>query len=457
MPEVDESTVESAALAYFADLGYTVAHGPDLAPDSPHAERSSYADVVLAGRLRAALARINPHIPADAREEAVRRVLHPESPSLHVANHQFHRLLTEGVPVQYRAAEGRVLHDTLWLADFANPAANDWLVVNQFTTVAAHAGRPAAQRRPDIVVFLNGLPLGLIELKNPTDANATVQGAFRQLQTYQRDLPALFPYNEVLVVSDGLAARIGTLTSDWERFMPWRTIDGDDLAPKGTPELEVLIKGVFEKRRFLDLLRHFVVYETDGPVIQRKLAGYHQYHAVNKAIGTTIQAADPHGNRRAGVVWHTQGSGKSLTMTFYAGKIVQEPALANPTLVVLTDRNDLDGPVRHLRRLPGTTEADAGAGGEPGGCAAAAPGRGFRRHHLHDHPEVPAGDERGALPLAQRPPQYRRDRRRGAPQPVRLHRRLRPPHPRSAAQRLLPGLHRHADRSGRPQHHRRLR
>lgn len=245
---VHESTVESAALAYFAELGYAVAHGPDLAPDSVHPERSSYADVVLTGRLRAATARINPQIPAEAREEAVRRVLHPDSPSLHSTNQQFHRQLAEGVPVEYRAPDGRVIHDTLRLADFAKPAVNDWLVVNQFTIVAAHAGRQAAQRRPDIVVFLNGLPLGLIELKNPADENATVQGAFRQLQTYQRDLPALFPYNEVLVVSDGMTARIGTLTSDWERFMPWRTIEGDDLAPKGTPELEVLVKGVFEQR-----------------------------------------------------------------------------------------------------------------------------------------------------------------------------------------------------------------
>ena len=341
---VTESLVEAAALAYFADLGYTIAHGPDLAPDSSHPERTGYADVVLMGRLRAAVARTNPAIAAEARDEAIRRVLHRDSPSLNGANQQLHRYLTEGVPVEYRTAEGRVVHDTLWLADFARPAANDWLAVNQFTVVDGHGGsRSTAHRRPDIVVFLNGLPLALIELKNPADENATVQHAFRQLQTYQRDLPGLLAYNAMLVVSDGLTARIGTLTSDWERFMPWRTVEGDDLAPKGTPELETLVKGVFQQRRCLDLLRHFIVYETDGPVIQKKLAGYHQYHAVNKAIAATLRAAAPTGSRRAGVVWHTQGSGKSLTMVFYAGKIVQEPALANPTLVVLTDRNDLDG------------------------------------------------------------------------------------------------------------------
>ncbi|MFN3479692.1 MAG: type I restriction endonuclease subunit R, partial [Thermodesulfovibrionales bacterium] len=218
-----------------------------------------------------------------------------------------------------------------------NPDNNDWLVVNQFTVIEGQNNR-----RPDVVVFVNGIPLGVIELKNPSDENATIKDAFNQFQTYKNEIPSLFPYNEILVVSDGIEARLGTLTADWEWFLPWRTITGDDLAPKGLPELEVMIKGVFEKQRFLDLLRYFIVFEVDGSEIIKKIAGYHQFHAVNKAVDCTIKAASPGGDKRVGVVWHTQGSGKSLTMAFYAGKIIQHPEMQNPTLVVLTDRNDLD-------------------------------------------------------------------------------------------------------------------
>ena len=333
----NESDVEEAAHGWLAELGYAVAHGAEIAPEAPGAERRGFGDVVLVERLRAALARINPGVPEEAREEALRQVTRATSGSLAERNRAFHLLLTDGVPVEYRRPDGSIAGDTVKLADFEDPARNDWLAVNQFVVVEGKT-----TRRPDIVVFLNGLPVAVLELKNPADENATIHGAFNQLQTYQRDIPALFPYNEVLVVSDGVEARAGTLTAEWERFMPWRTIEGDALAPKDTPELEVLIKGIFERRRFLDLLRHFIVFEVDGASVAKKMAAYHQFHAVNKAVEATAHAASPEGDRRVGVVWHTQGSGKSLSMVFYAGKIILHPALANPTIVVLTDRNDLD-------------------------------------------------------------------------------------------------------------------
>jgi type I restriction enzyme, R subunit len=332
-----ESTVEEATLDWFEGLGYAVLHGPDIAPGELHAERASYGDVVLVDRLRSALARINPGIPADAIEEALRKVCRTESPSLFENNRRFHRFLADGVDVEYSRPDGSIAGDKVWLVDFETPSNNDWLVVNQFTVV-----EDRNNRRPDVVVFLNGLPLGVIELKNPADENATVKGAFNQLQTYKKDIPSLFPFNEVLVISDGLEARVGSLTADWERFMPWRTVDGEEVAPKGMPELEVLIKGVFQQGKLIDLVRNFIAFDTDDSLLIKKLAGYHQFHAVNKAVACTVRASSPKGDKRVGVVWHTQGSGKSLTMAFYAGKIIQHPAMANPTLVALTDRNDLD-------------------------------------------------------------------------------------------------------------------
>jgi len=334
-----ESVVEEAALAWFGELGYETAYGPDIAPGEPGAERASFAEVVLAGRLSAAVAAINPQIPPEARDDAVRKILGAglDSPNLAVNNHRFHRFLVDGVPVEYQDGS-RTVYDQVRLLDFADPDRNDWLAVNQFTVVE---GRET--RRPDIVVFVNGLPLAVVELKNPGDENATVRGAFNQLQTYKGAIPSLFPYNELLVVSDGVETRLGTLTSDWDRFMPWRTIEGDGVEPLGTLELFVLIKGVFERRRFLDLVQSFTVFEQQGPDILKKVAAYHQFHAVNKAVEATVRATGAEGDRRIGVVWHTQGSGKSLTMAFYAGKLIRHPAMANPTLVVITDRNDLDG------------------------------------------------------------------------------------------------------------------
>jgi len=331
-----ESTVEEAALEIFEGIAYTILHGPTIAPGEMFAERTSYGDIILIKRLREALARINPHIPADAIEDALRKVRRTESPSLVENSRRFHRFVTDGVPVEYRR-DDRIVHDSVQLIDFTSPENNDWVAANQFTIEENRRNR-----RPDIIVFVNGIPLAVIELKNLADENATIRDAYNQLQTYKNDIPSLFPYNELLLISDGIEARLGTLTSGWERFMPWRTIAGDKVAAKGSLEMEVLLRGVFEKKRFLDLVRNFIVFEQNGPVIEKKVAGYHQFHAVNKAVERTLDAVSAEGDRRAGVVWHTQGSGKSLTMAFYAGKIIQHPAMSNPTLVVLTDRNDLD-------------------------------------------------------------------------------------------------------------------
>jgi type I restriction enzyme R subunit len=334
--EFKESVVEQAALAWFESLGYEILSGPTIAPGELFTERTSYGDVVLVKRLREGLSQFNPRIPAEAIEDAVRKVLRTDSPSLLHNNQRFHRFLTDGVPVEYRR-DNRIVHDTVWLFDFDKPENNDWAAVNQFTVE-----EDRRNRRPDIVVFVNGLPLAVIELKNLADENATIGGAFNQLQTYKNDIPSLFHFNELLMISDGIDARLGTLTSGRERFMPWRTVEGEKVAPKGSLEMEVLLRGVFEKNRFLDLVRNFMVFEDNTKTLEKKVAGYHQFHAVNKAIGRTLEAASLEGDRRVGVVWHTQGSGKSLTMAFYAGKIIQHPAMSNPTLVVLTDRNDLD-------------------------------------------------------------------------------------------------------------------
>jgi len=330
-----ESHVEEAMLAWLGELGYEVAYGPDVEPEKLAAERDDFTEVVLSRRLGAALRRINPGLPASAIDDALKKVLVTESPSLVENNHRFHRLLVEGVDVEYTRSDGSIAGDKAWLVDFNDPGANDWLAINQFTVVEGKVNK-----RPDVVVFVNGLPLAVIELKNPADEKATVKKAFNQLQTYKQQISGLFTYNELLVASDGLEARHGTLTAPWERFMPWRTVDGTAIVEKGTPELATLVCGVFDKRRLLDLIRHFIVFEVDGPDVRKIMSAYHQYWAVSKAVDATLGAVT--GDHRVGVVWHTQGSGKSLSMAFYAGKLIQQAAMANPTLVVLTDRNDLD-------------------------------------------------------------------------------------------------------------------
>jgi type I restriction enzyme R subunit len=335
---IHESVVEEAALGYFRELGYETKFGPDIAPDGKEKERENWNDVVLVDRLKEAVDRINPHLTADAREDAFRKVLRSDSPSIILSNRRFHEFLANGIDIETRRGGGRIAGDKAWLVDFERPENNDWLVVNQFAII-----ENGHSRRPDLVVFLNGLPVAIFEFKNPADEQATIWSAFEQLRTYEAEIPSLFHVNELLIVSDGTEARLGCLTSPRERFPPWRTVEGEKPAEKGSLELETLIRGVFDKKRLLDLLRHFIVFEDDGGAISKKVAAYHQFHAVNRAVEATVRAASEKGDKRVGVVWHTQGSGKSLTMVFYAAKIARHPALANPTLIVLTDRNDLDG------------------------------------------------------------------------------------------------------------------
>ncbi len=335
-----ESVVEEAALAWLEDLTYEVLAGPAIAAVEPTAERSdpNYRDVILERRLCEALAQLNPDLPPEALDDAFRKLARIDAPSLITRNRNLHRMLVDGVNVEYARPDGSIAGAQAQVLDFENPENNDWVAVNQFTVAEGQH-----TRRPDVVLFINGLPIAVLELKNPADESATIWTAFNQLQTYKREIPSLFVYNALLVVSDGMEARVGSLSADAERFMPWRTVEGEELAPASTPQLQVAIQGLFEKRRLLDFIRFFIVFEDDGssaPV--KKIAGYHQFHAVNKAVQTTIQAIHETGDRRAGVVWHTQGSGKSLTMVFYAGRLVLQPELENPTIVVITDRNDLD-------------------------------------------------------------------------------------------------------------------
>src|SRR5680860_122050 len=335
---LDEAQVEIVTVDYFRELGYEYIHGPSIAPDGEAQERADYAQVVLTRRLRDAMVRINPDVPDEAIEDALRQVTRTDSPSLIISNRAFHRMLTDGVDVTWRD-DGRERHGKVWLVE-RDPAKlddNEFLAVNQFTVI-----EDKRNRRPDVVVFMNGLPLGVIELKNPAEEKATIRHAFNQLQTYKADIPSLFVFNEAFVISDGYAAKAGTLTSGWDRFQPWRTIEGAALAPTDSVQLEVLVKGIFERQRFLDYVLNFVTFEDDGKTIAKKAAAYHQYWAVNKAVDCTVEASSPDGDQRIGVVWHTQGSGKSLSMAFYAGKIIKHEAMENPTLVVITDRNDLD-------------------------------------------------------------------------------------------------------------------
>ena len=332
-----ESHVEDAALQWLSGLGYAVLHGPHISPDGPSPERISYDQVLLTPRLHEALKRLNPHLPAETLEEVLRKVRQTETPLLIEENRRLHRYLIEGVPVEVAREDGSIGGDVARLIDFDDVDANDWLAVNQYTVV-----EHGHNRRPDVVLFVNGLPLAVIELKNPGGESATLEGAFNQLQTYKDQIPSLFRTNAMLVTSDGLYARVGSLTANPERFMPWRAVDGSAVAPKGVPELGTLIEGVFEKTRFLALIRDFTVFADTGSGIVKIVAGYHQFHAVRHAVVSTATATSPDGDRRIGVIWHTQGSGKSLLMAFYAGQIIAHPAMENPTIIVITDRNDLD-------------------------------------------------------------------------------------------------------------------
>uniref|UniRef100_UPI0028A03DD9 type I restriction endonuclease subunit R n=1 Tax=Rivihabitans pingtungensis TaxID=1054498 RepID=UPI0028A03DD9 len=327
------------------EVGYRPLHGPTIAPEGEHPERSSYQQVLLPGRLREAIDRLNPQIPGTAREDALRQVLDLGIPALLSANRHFHKLLVGGVPVQYQK-DGETRGDLVRLIDWAEPSKNEWLAVNQFS-IKGTVGPNSHTRRPDIILFVNGLPLVLLELKNPADEHADIWKAFDQIQTYKAQIPEVFQYNELLVIADGSEARLGSLSASAERFMQWRTIDGVTLDPLGQfNELETLVRGLLAPAMLLDYLRFFVLFEDDGSLV-KKVAGYHQFHAVRAAIQQVVAASQPSADskirHKGGVVWHTQGSGKSITMTCFAARVMQETAMANPTIVVITDRNDLDG------------------------------------------------------------------------------------------------------------------
>ena len=353
MPAFYESDVEEAAMEWLSDLGWEIAYGPDIAPGTPAEERDSYAQVVLESRLRDALERLNPDLGKEAMETAFRRITNPDGPTLEARNRSFHLDLINGVTVEKRFPDGTVSGVPARVLDFDDPLENDWLAVNQFS-----AQETQTLRRPDIVLFVNGLPVGNIELKNPADENTDIWEAWQQLRNYQVDLPTMFSMNEVQIISDGLLARIGPLNAGQEWFKPWRIMESEEEGSPPAPELQVMLEGTCAPDRFLSLIRDFIVFDNDGSgKLIKKLAGYHQFHAVQAAVEETLRATDLQreavqtehraggapGDRRIGVVWHNQGAGKSLTMAFFTGAIVREPAMENPTVVVLTDRNDLDG------------------------------------------------------------------------------------------------------------------
>jgi len=357
MAFLSEAAVEQALLDQLRALDYAIEREEDIGPDGQRPERESHDEVVLKKRFEDAVARLNPDLPLEARQDAVRRVMQSELPSLLEENRRLHKLITEGVDVEYYANDGTLTAGKVALIDVERPEQNDWLAVSQFVVINGQNNR-----RPDVVVFVNGLPLVVIELKAPGSAQASVAAAFNQLQTYKQDIAQLFHTNALLIASDGLTARVGSISADFERFMPWRTTDGTAIAPKGAPELATLIEGVLAPRRLLDLVRDFTVFGQTPSGLVKILAGYHQFHAVKKAVEQTLRAMPPAriaqedpaeyglpsartqraGDRRVGVIWHTQGSGKSLTMLMLAGALIREPLLANPTVVMMTDRNDLD-------------------------------------------------------------------------------------------------------------------
>ncbi len=360
---LSEQVLERAALSWFQKIGYDLAYGPELGPDAPAPQRSNFEDVVLVPRLRAALRKINQHLTEDAIEQAIRTITRPPEPTLVQNNRWFHRLLTDGIDVDYRTKSGEARGGKAWIVDLAQPKQNDLLAVQQFTVKCGNA-----TRRPDVIVFLNGLPIAVIELKDPTDEQADLWKAFRQLQNYKEHIPPLFVYNALLAISDGDSTRVGSLTADVDRFAPWRSME--DYRQPGRHLLEVVIQGLFEPARLVDYLRHCITFEEDersGEII-KKIAGYHQFRAVRNARRSIKDALKPPagpGGGRGGVVWHTQGSGKSLTMLMLAGALVADEQLANPTIVVVTDRNDLDGQLFStfaagralLRQLPEQAES----------------------------------------------------------------------------------------------------
>ncbi len=349
---ITEDQLEQLCLDWFKSIGYDYACGYDIAPDGDNSERTDYRQIVLFDRLLTQLQKINPHIPVSVLKTVSHQIAKPETPILIKSNKAFHRLLLEGVKVEFKDGD-KSKTDYVQLIDFSNVDNNQFLVVNQYTITGSKGNR-----RPDVIVFINGLPLAVIELKNPADESADIWSAYQQLQTYKDEVSDLFIFNEALVVSDGLDARVGSLTANKERLLPWRTIANEDDKPLFEYRLETLVKGFFKPDLFLDYIHYFVLFEQDGDALIKKIAGYHQFHAVREAVRATVIAAQKDGiadkragyadkvepgSGKAGVVWHTQGSGKSISMVCYAGKLLAQPEMNNPTIVVVTDRNDLDG------------------------------------------------------------------------------------------------------------------
>lgn len=352
---MNEEKLEDLCLEWFRDNGWDILYGPDIAHDGNNPMRKDYSQVLLESDLKAAFSRINTHLPSECYEQLLIKLKNPESLDMVTNNRSFHRYLLEGVPIEFKH-DGKLVHDHAFLVDFDRVNQNQFVVVNQFTITGTKQ-----PRRPDIVCFVNGIPFAVLELKSPNDENSDIWDAFNQLQTYKDEISDLFIFNEALVVSDGYIARVGSLTANQERFQPWRTINNEDDKPILEWQLETLVRGFFNRELFLDYIRFFVLFEADGEKIIKKIAGYHQFHAVREAIRATVIASEKPkdivvaesrvaygkevvpGCKKAGVVWHTQGSGKSISMCCYAGKLLQQPELNNPTIVVVTDRNDLDG------------------------------------------------------------------------------------------------------------------
>ncbi|WP_419638167.1 type I restriction endonuclease subunit R, partial [Thiolapillus sp.] len=350
---MNEEELENLCLDWFREGGWDVVYGPDIAPDGADPQRDDYAQVILKHDLELAFTHINPQLPHECFEQVVSKLSQAESLDLITNNRAFHRLLLEGVPVEFKQDE-EIHNDHAFLVDFEQLTNNRFVAINQFTVSGTKQ-----PRRPDVICFINGLPFAVLELKSPSDENTDIWDAFNQLQTYKDEIGDLFIFNEALVVSDGYTARVGSLTANQERFMPWRTIKHEDDKPKLTWQLETLVRGFFDRELFLDYIRYFVLFESNGETIIKKIAGYYQFHAVREAVKATVIAAQEiegvaekratyadevvPGSKKAGVVWHTQGSGKSISMCCYAGKLLQQPAMNNPTLIVVTDRNDLDG------------------------------------------------------------------------------------------------------------------
>lgn len=335
--EINEEQFENLVIKWLQELGYIYENGYEIAPGTDRAERTDYRQVILTDRLRAKLVLLNPHVPATAIKDAINQITRPNFPSLLQSNREFHRQLRDGVKVAFQA-DDETKADFVRIMDFETVENNEFLAVNQFSIKGAKH-----TKRPDIIIFINGLPIAVIELKNPADEKTTIVDAFRQLQTYKAEIPDLFNTNELMAIADLREARVGSLTADWERFMLWRTIDGETLDPLGkNNETETLIRGLFRPDVLLDFIRDFILFEEDKDII-KKIAAYHQFHLVRKAFKNTIEATHPESEGKIGMAWHTQGSGKSISMAFYAGKVITAPEMKNPTIVVVTDRNDLDG------------------------------------------------------------------------------------------------------------------